>query len=358
MNECRLCLRVQARLTSIFSKGEASERLRSRILDCCPVTLFEDDRLPKAVCEQCRKKLTIAYEFRERCRRSELALRSRYESPYWRKSNGLDRVLLQDRAVQTDIEIRPKENNRNEIEYKEKEVEPKEIEIESKNHETSFQQEGRTLATAKEGESEPSRVETWRFEDHLIDETEISNPTNLPLKQQTINTQNNTQNKKDQSVPESVEATEKRYLCDVCSKTFVSKSGLRFHLKSHNGAKPYQCGHCGKGFAIPSYAKRHERIHAGEKRFVCHVCSATFASSNGLKYHLRSHTGEANYRCDICGKSFYRRKYLIEHGYTHTGEKPFVCKTCGSCYGNSGSLFVHEKRCRVRGTEGEVQRRR
>lgn len=38
---CRLCLCVQIKchLTSIFSEGERSERLRSRILDCCPVTV-------------------------------------------------------------------------------------------------------------------------------------------------------------------------------------------------------------------------------------------------------------------------------------------------------------------------------
>ena len=143
--------------------------------------------------------------------------------------------------------------------------------------------------------------------------------------------------------------TGKRYLCDVCSKTFASKSGLRFHLKLHIGAKPHLCRHCGKGFAIPSYAKRHERIHRSEKLFVCQFCSALFASANGLKYHLMSHTGEANYRCETCGKAFIRGKYLKEHIFTHTGEKPFVCKTCGVAYGNSGSLFAHEKRCKTRG---------
>ncbi|KAK1118523.1 hypothetical protein K0M31_014832 [Melipona bicolor] len=144
-----------------------------------------------------------------------------------------------------------------------------------------------------------------------------------------------------------VSVTDIRYLCDVCSKTFASKSGLRFHMKSHtSAAKAHPCRHCGKGFAIPSYARRHERIHAGDKRFVCHFCSAAFASSNGLKYHLRLHSGEANYHCETCGKSFYRRKYLNEHVFTHTGERPYVCKACGASYASSGSLFVHQKRCK------------
>lgn len=140
----------------------------------------------------------------------------------------------------------------------------------------------------------------------------------------------------------------KQYLCDICSKTFASKSGLSLHLKFHNGSKPYSCKFCNKSFVTLSYKTRHERTHTGDKHFVCHICSAAYASSNGFKYHLRVHTGEANYHCKICGKSFRREKYLKEHTYTHTGERPFVCKICGSAYGNSGSLFVHEKKCKSR----------
>ncbi|XP_012279469.1 zinc finger protein 37 [Orussus abietinus] len=146
--------------------------------------------------------------------------------------------------------------------------------------------------------------------------------------------------------------TEKQYLCDICSRTFVSKSGLRFHLKSHTGSKPYTCKYCNKGFTIPSYKIRHERTHTGDKHFVCHICSAAFASSNGLKYHLRIHTGEANYHCETCGKSFRRLKYLKEHTFTHTGERPFACRICGLAYGNSGSLFVHEKKCKLQYVNG------
>lgn len=137
------------------------------------------------------------------------------------------------------------------------------------------------------------------------------------------------------------------YLCDICSKTFASKSGLRFHLKSHDAVKSYPCRYCDKRFVIPSYTKRHEKIHTGDKPFICQYCSVTFASSNGLKYHLRLHTGEANYSCEICGKCFYRHKYLKEHIFTHTGEKPYICKTCGASYGSSGSLFVHKKKCKT-----------
>lgn len=140
---------------------------------------------------------------------------------------------------------------------------------------------------------------------------------------------------------------QKQYLCDICSKTFQSMSGLRFHMKSHYDSKPYACQYCGKSFAIPSYKKRHERIHMDKKSFVCHICSIAFKSPNGLKYHMRTHTGEANYHCDTCSKSFTRYKYLKEHAFTHTGQKPFICKLCSSAYSNSGTLFVHKKKCKL-----------
>lgn len=140
----------------------------------------------------------------------------------------------------------------------------------------------------------------------------------------------------------------KQYLCHICSRIFASMSGLRFHLKSQHGSKPHTCQQCDKSFAFPSYKKRHEMIHTNDKHLICHICSTAFASPNGLRYHLRTHTGEAKYRCETCGKSFTRCKYLKQHIFTHTGEKPFVCKLCGSAYGNGGSLFVHEKKCKLR----------
>ncbi|KAL0119446.1 hypothetical protein PUN28_007734 [Cardiocondyla obscurior] len=139
----------------------------------------------------------------------------------------------------------------------------------------------------------------------------------------------------------------KRFLCHICSKTFRQNTGLMFHMRTHTGYKPHVCKYCGRGFTSNSNCINHERTHTGDRPFVCQYCSAAFAKSCTLKAHITTHTGEANYHCKTCGKSFRRLKYLKEHRFTHTGEKPYACKICGTAYSHSGSLFVHEKKCKA-----------
>ncbi|XP_015435743.1 PREDICTED: LOW QUALITY PROTEIN: zinc finger protein 2 homolog [Dufourea novaeangliae] len=151
------------------------------------------------------------------------------------------------------------------------------------------------------------------------------------------------------------EKVPREYLCHICSKVYPSNSSLTYHMRTHTGVKPHVCKTCNSGFTTTTSLANHIRIHTGDKPFVCHVCSAAFAVSSAFRRHLTRHTGEANYLCKICGKAFKRLSTLKEHTYTHSGEKPYVCKTCGAAYSHSGSLFAHQKRCRVQYAEDPLQ---
>jgi uncharacterized Zn-finger protein len=38
----------------------------------------------------------------------------------------------------------------------------------------------------------------------------------------------------------------RRFMCDVCGKTFTQKVNMQQHVKQHTGDKPHGCDKCGK----------------------------------------------------------------------------------------------------------------
>lgn len=330
---CRLCLQAQERdVTPLFREGvndDECRQLRRQIAELCSIIISQDDDLPKLVCCKCKVMLQNAHEFVNLCKSSNDKLHKHYERS---KHCQTKEIISPKEETQQSKERRNRKYSRKNLKCRERSLQIcSDISVSSETYSSTLSQNtfnGNIEATKR------------RSDDN--NETDVGSTSGeKSLREQTM---------LDPIVccNELAGNNEKQYICEVCSKTFASKSGLRFHLISHYGSKPHVCQHCSKSFAFLSYKKRHERTHTGDKMFICHVCSASFASSNGLRYHLRTHTGEANYHCNTCSKSFARYKYLKEHIFTHTGEKPFVCKLCGSAYGNSGSLFAHEKKCKSR----------
>lgn len=327
---CRLCLQPEQRnVTPLFRDVNDDEcrRLRLQIADLCSIVILQDDDLPKIICCKCKVRLRDAHEFVNLCKKSNNKLHECYEK---NKHCQIQEVISLKEKRQKPKGREHKYLSRSSRSRRKSSKTYSEIVINSVTYNTASSQNILDIETAKsesDDRNDESDLDFKTQETHLNERVTLN--TNV-------------------CCDKLSNGSDKQYLCHVCSKTFASMSGLQLHLKSHYGIKPYTCQYCNKSFAIPSYKKRHERIHTDDKRFICHICSTAFASSNGLKYHLKTHMGEANYRCDTCGKSFVRYKYLKDHIFTHTGEKPYVCKLCGSAYGNSGSLFVHEKKCRLR----------
>ena len=151
-----------------------------------------------------------------------------------------------------------------------------------------------------------------------------------------------------------IKDTQKRFLCEVCSKCFAQSGSLVAHMRTHTGIKPYVCNICTKAFTKSTYLQLHLRTHSGEKPYICQYCSRAFARANTLARHITMHTGEAKYHCQICMKSFRRLTSLNEHTYTHTGQRPYACKICAKRYNNAGSLYAHTKKCKSQQQSGEV----
>ncbi|TKS82267.1 Zinc finger protein [Collichthys lucidus] len=135
----------------------------------------------------------------------------------------------------------------------------------------------------------------------------------------------------------------KTYRCRMCAATFLSKSDMQIHSKSHTEAKPHKCPHCAKSFANSSYLAQHIRIHSGAKPYTCSYCQKSFRQLSHLQQHTRNHTESKPHKCPHCTKSFANSSYLAQHIRIHTGVKPYTCNYCQKCFRQLSHLQQHNR---------------
>ena len=150
----------------------------------------------------------------------------------------------------------------------------------------------------------------------------------------------------------------KRFICDICKKSFGAERYLRIHNTVHSGEKPFKCNQCGKCFTQNTSLEKHQRRFVdrkcaeNEKRTLlkneenlleCKTCGKHFIKSWQFRMHERIHTGEKPYQCVICSKQFARKHSLIRHQKIHTDPKLHECESCGKGFSQKGSLMKHER---------------
>lgn len=136
----------------------------------------------------------------------------------------------------------------------------------------------------------------------------------------------------------------RRYTCEMCGKSFLSKGTLKTHIMTHNKITPYQCRLCDKAFKFPNLLRRHVDTHSGVKRFKCDQCGRAFRLQAQVKNHQIVHTDAMPYVCQYCPKSFKFKSILDIHERQHTGAKPYTCNECGMEFTNWSNYNKHSKR--------------
>ena len=91
--------------------------------------------------------------------------------------------------------------------------------------------------------------------------------------------------------------------CDICNKTFSSKSNLNSHISSvHNNIREYLCKTCDKTFSRHSKLKRHiKSVHDQIKDFLCPLCEFKSSTNSCLKGHIKQvHDQIKDFLCSSC----------------------------------------------------------
>lgn len=111
---------------------------------------------------------------------------------------------------------------------------------------------------------------------------------------------------------------EKAYQCSICTRRFAEIKHLQHHVDEMHTAdsKKYGCGICGAKFVLAISLKKHFLIHGNRNGVTdvvhkCQVCSKVFVSRNGLRMHSLIH--ELPFACPLCPECFASEPLLELH---------------------------------------------
>lgn len=153
-------------------------------------------------------------------------------------------------------------------------------------------------------------------------------------------------------------AASKKYLCEVCDRSFVAAQFLKSHMQTHSSVSTINCEICSKSFTGQAYLKLHMQLHNDIKKFKCSKCDEMFPTKNCLKLHMKKHTKVKNFKCDYCNKQFVSKITMERHRQSHEGQ-PIDCQVkCTQCERtmHSSLLRTHIARAHSSTVDDDVKR--
>ncbi|KAJ8704898.1 hypothetical protein PYW08_012218 [Mythimna loreyi] len=169
------------------------------------------------------------------------------------------------------------------------------------------------------------------------------------------------------------------FICDICKKTFKTKTRLETHMVTHSGhlakklaycqqcqvqykniqvyrnhlktsakhSEGHPCSECNKKFRSKGYLRQHYNFyHLRKSRYKCEVCNKIFISNWRLRNHKQQYHGLSrprNHSCNTCAKKFFTLATLRSHELTHSDQRSFMCEDCGDTFKQSAALYTHTR---------------
>lgn len=153
-------------------------------------------------------------------------------------------------------------------------------------------------------------------------------------------------------------AASKKYICEICDRSFVAAQFLKSHMQTHSATSTINCEICEKSFTGQAYLKLHMQLHNDIKKFKCSKCDDMFPTKNCLKIHMKKHTKVKNFKCDLCQKLFVSKITMEKHRQTHEGQPIDCLVKCNQCDRtlHSSLLRTHMTRAHPAVHEDDVKR--
>lgn len=142
-----------------------------------------------------------------------------------------------------------------------------------------------------------------------------------------------------------VHSDERSFTCEICSKSFKTRSNLNVHIKMHNNQRDHNCSMCPLSFFTTSHLKAHLKVHLKETTYTCEVpgCGKKFIHSSSFKKHQNFHNGVKNHHCNVCERNFSQACHLREHLKIHSDERHHMCSECGKAFRRPDTLRIHQR---------------
>uniref|UniRef100_A0A182IMU4 Protein krueppel n=1 Tax=Anopheles atroparvus TaxID=41427 RepID=A0A182IMU4_ANOAO len=387
---CRICMEsCEDDFVCVYDEFE-DVILCEVIKECAHVEIRKNDALPRNVCRSCAQYMLIAYHTIQKCRESDVRLRSIFKHELnlhcstkmggamprcaglqaedmdppdyeFLLSDAYDdmllenggRILLEDgnRCTFTppiDKDNRCHDDNTYSGQYHSPQDQPQcrlEAEQEHQQQELipeqqplqSFQLDDAELAQAYE------QCEPMRDSNGAVDATSYeSSETNED---------------------EPVFVPQEQKQCCGCKKFFDSEQSLREHSQAvHLPGVPstdcpmaaeesLRCAVCYRKFSTLNLLKEHQR--SVNRKYTCAQCGKRFMTQANLDTHSKCHKNKEMYKCCGCRMDFEQELDLLIHSQevhrperTINSEKAFECETCYRRYPTRKSLATHKRMIR------------
>ncbi|KAK9720361.1 Zinc finger, C2H2 type [Popillia japonica] len=384
-NRCRTCLETKVTSWNIFEEKQNDKLISELIMECVPIVIRDDDKLPANMCDDCLHKLNSVWEFKEMVIKSdktlsegviddicdetdknvkaEIIIKEGYDQDIYIKNESFELIVEESCANSPTSDHGEDEygiaesiltDETNTVLLQEEGLNTSKIETDSKKNRINNKKG--VIATGCISEEQLALLDnpdcmrlmksalSGRAKAHEKVYCQICNKSyrysyyttvhaythigNLPFKCDFCDFRAPTKYLLPRHMRKHA-PVKKDFLCSICGKAFSMKYLLKTHRLRHTDERPFKCKICGKAFKQPVDVQLHEATHEDTTRFVCDECGKSFKHKNTLNDHKIRHTNEKNFECTTCGKKFTVKKLLDKHMKQHLGLKPYSCDTCG-----------------------------